>query len=133
MARKSWDQLSDKYRARLTRAGITRESRDQGASLAKARGHTSTAAENQRRRERRQERKIGEWSETFAEDYYLGEDFIRAELAGYPRDQVLAGIKNQRKMEALYLAGEGSKATRVWEMRDKSLPEWMNMYHALFG
>ena len=40
MARRlAWDQLSDNYRQRLTRKGITPEQHAQGASLKGARGH----------------------------------------------------------------------------------------------
>lgn len=43
MARsRNWDALSDSYRARLNRAGITRESYLSGAPLRGARGHAAT-------------------------------------------------------------------------------------------
>lgn len=42
MARKGWDQLSDTYRERLERSGISRSDYSSGASLASARGHGST-------------------------------------------------------------------------------------------
>lgn len=40
MARKSWDELTPAYRARLERNGITRESHAGGASIRKAVGHS---------------------------------------------------------------------------------------------
>lgn len=42
MARKGWDQLSNNYRDRLTKAGVTREQYNTGGSLEKARGHERT-------------------------------------------------------------------------------------------
>lgn len=42
MARKSWDELSPSYRARLERKGITREAHASGTSLQRARGHGNT-------------------------------------------------------------------------------------------
>jgi hypothetical protein len=40
--RKSWESLTPKYRARLSRGGVTRGQYESGASLAKARGHGAT-------------------------------------------------------------------------------------------
>ncbi|GAA0411809.1 hypothetical protein [Streptomyces luteireticuli] len=40
--RKSWDLLSDGYRKRLERGGITRAAYEQGKSLSRARGHAYT-------------------------------------------------------------------------------------------
>jgi len=42
MARKGWSQLSDDYRDRLERKGITREQYNSGESLERARGHEKT-------------------------------------------------------------------------------------------
>lgn len=42
MARKGWSQLSDTYRNRLVRTGITREIYTSGGSIEKARGHEKT-------------------------------------------------------------------------------------------
>lgn len=42
MARKTWSSLSDGYRNRLERNGVTREQYESGASLEKARGHGAT-------------------------------------------------------------------------------------------
>jgi hypothetical protein len=39
---RSWEGLSDSYRARLRRAGFTSESYESGASVTAARGHTAT-------------------------------------------------------------------------------------------
>jgi hypothetical protein len=43
MARKLWSELSDSYRTRLAKAGVTRNEHDNpNFSLAKARGHSKT-------------------------------------------------------------------------------------------
>jgi hypothetical protein len=42
MARRIWDSLSDSYRKRLSRNGITREAYERGDSLKAARGHSET-------------------------------------------------------------------------------------------
>lgn len=42
MARRGWDQLSDTYRQRLERSGISQSEYQSGASLAGARGHGAT-------------------------------------------------------------------------------------------
>lgn len=40
--RKGWDELSQKYRNRLERNGVSKASYENGSSIAKARGHAST-------------------------------------------------------------------------------------------
>jgi hypothetical protein len=40
--RKGWGQLSEKYRARLTRAGISQSDYERGRSIAHGRGHLET-------------------------------------------------------------------------------------------
>lgn len=42
MARKGWNQLSDTYRGRLERAGVSRSVYESGGSLQSARGHGAT-------------------------------------------------------------------------------------------
>ncbi len=42
MARQTWNLLSANYRQRLEKAGINKQSYEQGVSLAKARGHAKT-------------------------------------------------------------------------------------------
>lgn len=42
MARKGWNELSDAYRKRLERAGITKGKYDKGESIKAARGHAKT-------------------------------------------------------------------------------------------
>jgi hypothetical protein len=40
--RKGWESLSDSYRKRLTRSGISKSEYQSGKSIAKARGHAAT-------------------------------------------------------------------------------------------
>lgn len=42
MARKTWGALSENYRKRLERGGITKQAYESGASLSSARGHAAT-------------------------------------------------------------------------------------------
>ena len=42
MARRGWDDLSDTYRGRLERGGISRTGYERGESLSGARGHATT-------------------------------------------------------------------------------------------
>ncbi len=74
MAVRNWDTLSDTYRRRLERAGVTRRAYERGASLEKARGHSQTpehperAIRNQEKYRRylikhqRQGGQVGGWS-----------------------------------------------------------------------
>jgi hypothetical protein len=58
MARRSWDSLSNNYRERLSRGGVTRGQYESGASLSRARGHGATP-EHPREAYKRPERYSG--------------------------------------------------------------------------
>ena len=68
MARKGWDSLSAKYRARLQKGGISKTKYESGEKLHKARGHISS------RHEKKQQRF---WR---LADKQLGQDFDRSEI-----------------------------------------------------
>lgn len=59
--RRGWEQLSDKYRSRLIKGGMTKARYEAGESLKKARGHSKTP-ENKRELEKHPE-KFKEYNE----------------------------------------------------------------------
>src|SRR5690606_30124230 len=124
--RKGWDQLSEKYRNRLVRNGISQRDYEQGVSLASARGHTSPLRENYRRRVRR-----------FAKDYHtfydLSESEIKQTFYAMPVNKGTQVMREQREMQRLYDRGDVDLARQRWERRDTSLPEWMYYYHGVFA
>lgn len=130
--RKSWDDLSPNYRKRLARSGITAEQYNSGtANLAKARGHSSTAKENARRRELRSIRRA---AKEYAEKYYLNEAEVYAELRKLSEAEALEHIREQIEAEEAYDQGQTSKATHIYtnnRSKDPS-PEWMFYYHGYF-
>jgi hypothetical protein len=132
MARKSWDELTPKYRERLRRQGITEESHASGASLFHARGHKSSAHEALQR----YRNTVLKWSRQYADTYnYLQRTpaDIAAELMQYPKADVLEAINRQREMERLYRSGKYKRASRVYQQRNRDLPDWMNNYHWWFA
>lgn len=131
--RKGWDRLKDDYRKRLLRGGIDRAAYEAGASLGKARGHTPkripptppipplTTAE------------VDAYIEKMRDLYRVPEYAIREDMAALTSEQLRDLVRNQEKMEDAYHYGNADDATRLWELRDQTLPEWMNMYHSWFN
>jgi hypothetical protein len=131
VARKSWDDLSPAYRARLVRKGISEEQHRAGAQLSAARGHTSTSKENERRRA---VRRIRKHSEVYAEEYGLDEDEVREQLMRLPTQQALDIITLQEASYELFMEGQIQAAGAVWFMspREHDVPDWIYYYHGPF-
>lgn len=129
--RKSWDQLSDNYRRRLTRAGITPEQHAQGAGLSKARGHTSRAKENARRR---QLKSLQRFAQEYAKKYHLDEADVLAQMKALSTAEALAHMRGQERAEELYDEGHLFEATDVYTRNryHDATPEWMFYYHGVF-
>jgi hypothetical protein len=127
--RKGWDNLSDSYRKRLQRSGITKSKYNSGRPLAKARGHTSRARETQIRQ-------VDKFIERYQSTYeFLSEDYdeLREELRRMRPGETKRALEQQREAQKLYDSGEIIKARRIWEKRDKRLPDWMFYYHGAWG
>lgn len=128
--RKGWDSLSDGYRRRLERGGITEQSYGSGASLSKARGK---GQEEQLRKD------LADWKERQKQFYGKKQGEINASVRGLTKEQLRAMLKTQAEAEGLFDPRvENAKrpqtpAHRVWEQRDKSLPEWMFYYHGWYA
>lgn len=129
--RKSWDELTPDYRARLERKGVNRAKHESGkGSHAKARGHKSRPHE---RKQSREYREVNSWIADYAGMYGKDPDDVREALAEFPKTQVVAGIHHQLKMQELYHSGRFKQARALWDKRDRSLPDWMNFYHGYFS
>lgn len=118
--RKAWSDLSPQYRARLAKAGVTPQSHQSGASLTKARGHQYTKPFN-------------DWLSSNARMYGRDEQMMRADLAGFKKADIFSAIQLQQDAERAYNEGRLAEATRLWNMRDRSLPDWMFYYHGYFS
>lgn len=127
--RKAWDQLSENYRARLERQGISRAQHESGAALHKARGKKSATHERTQRKERRE---INAWIADFSQVYGISRADIRQELKGISSPKLAAAIRQQSRMQDLYNQGLQGQARAIWDQRDRSLPEWMFYYHSFF-
>ena len=136
MARKGWDALSDAYRDRLIRGGLTEAQYDAGVPLHGARGHVSTnresfnkqtarfaKAEIETKTSRRGNRQIPERTESA----------IRNRVRAMGPKEGRKHMERVRKMTRLYESGDTDKARRMWEGRDQSQPEYMYFYHGVFG
>lgn len=126
MARKGWDALSDNYRRRLQRKGISKSAYESGSSLHKARGH-SQAEEAFRKRATRFVHAFGVPDGDPSEE-------IR-ELKDMGRVQGQAYMDYRREMTRLYESGRYLEAEAMYKQRDKSLavPDYMWWYHGMFG
>jgi hypothetical protein len=132
VARKAWDDLSPAYRARLERKGVTEDSHRAGASLSKARGHKSSAEENERRRTLRQIRK---YVKTFSEEYNLtakGEQVLTEHLRAHTSKEAQEHMWIQESAYELFMSGMIQQAGAVWSLRENDAPEWMFWYHGPF-
>lgn len=120
MARKSWDQLSENYRKRLIRKGITPQQHAAGVSLKKARGHDEKT-------------KLNDWVTSFAQFYGREPGDVWEAIREYGFDRVYKASRLQIKMQDAYHAGQLHKAHQLWLTRDTGLPNWMNFYHGYFS
>ena len=124
--RKGWDNLSDNYRNRLLRGGISETSYNTDVPLHGARGHLSPARERFLRETR-----------AFAKEYAqhsgapIQEVKRRVQLMGTAKGR--AYMEQSRRMSALYFEGETTRARSLWLLRDTSLPDYMHYYHGMFG
>jgi hypothetical protein len=136
--RKGWDAITDEYKRRLTRAGIDRSAYESGASLSQARGHTSTQWESWKRHEKKVDQFVKEYQRIYdysSTDTYTRPDFeqLRQTLKGMSPSKADKIMREQRKMQEYYDKGEIRKARRIWDHRDRSLPDYMFYYHGAFN
>ena len=127
MARKGWDNLSENYRNRLQRKGITASSYNAGAPLHSARGKVSFERESFQRR-----------SSSFA---WRLADSVPSVDAEAVRDSIRslgpregnAYMRQRKEMIRAYERGDTARAREWWENRDPSLPDGMFYYHGIFA
>lgn len=115
MARKAWDQLSDAYRARLSRAGITAQSHTAGASLRYARGHGLHTPSSRRHDAEVRERRIARLSE---------KDIVKREqLLGYIKlDSTVAMIDAIGTDRASIVLAWQEYRHQLWEDGGRRVP-----------
>lgn len=130
MARKGWDQLSDAYRRRLERGGITAETYGQGASLSQARGHISPAHEADISRYRRD---VTRFVDRMVLYYGRDEEEVRELLDDLSRSEIEGLMATQRHAEQLYDSGLKSMAADVYVHRNRGYPDWIYYYHGAFS
>jgi hypothetical protein len=136
MARKGWDALSDAYRRRLQRQGISEQAYTSGQSLHAARGHVSAQQESLRKRITRFVTSFGvpEEDDRFNPHGYTIQDEIERLRSMNPQ-QVQDYMDYRRQMTRYWEGGKPDKAMTMFKRRDRSLnvPEFMWWYHGMFG
>lgn len=125
--RKGWDNLTDAYRARLARRGITEADYTSGVPLHGARGHKSPTAEAFQRSSARFARESTKFDKT------VPASTVRKRIRAMGSVKGTAYIQQRREMIRLYQSGDTAKAHQLWEHRDTSLPEYMHWYHGIFA
>jgi hypothetical protein len=139
--RKLWSELSDNYRQRLERGGITAETHARGKSLAKARGHKSRPYERAQSLNRQIERYAREYAERY--DYSASRNFVPPDadaiiyrLKILRPDEARKFMAEQRRAERLYDQGHTKTATKIWQ-RQLRTHRWMQesafYYHGVFA
>lgn len=127
MARKGWENLSESYRKRLGKAGISKSAYDSGASLQKARGHVSVSREGFNKRTTRFVHRFGDASVD------PHEQLERIRNLGAQKGQQYMDYR--REMTRLYMSGRAEEASRMYKERPKHLKlldaDWH--YHSIFG
>lgn len=128
MARKGWDALTDAYRDRLLRGGISQAAYESGSPLTRARGHTNPRLESFRRQAR-------QFAETHSERTYQPEraDQMRHYILHLGVNDGRDYMRDAREMVRLYERGDTDAARALWDQRNQSVPEWMNYYHGIFS
>lgn len=144
--RKGWETLSDKYRRRLERAGISRADYESGAPLHKGRGHKSKEHESE---QRRLSSAVYRWIREYWNTYQLDQKFytlyngdiklfraaVRAELKRVGEANFKTHMAEQRELERLYDRGETEEASEkfVTYQRGTDVVMWMYFYHGAFS
>lgn len=124
--RKPWDELSEGYRKRLERQGVSPRAHASGSDIFAARGKRS-------REYQAEQRFIFGWYSDFAQLYGRNVEDMMGDLAEFGRDEILSAMRLQEQMADLYQLGFQSDARRLWETRDRSLPDWLFYYHSYFS
>ena len=124
--RKGWEQLTDKYRQRLTRAGVTPQQYASGVSLGKARGHTPIPGVGEKMwiQLRAVAKRLG-WGDTGRDE------LLKAELAkGQSSRWLLARLKERLANTREYRRRSESPAgRRHWEQRRQYAAIELYWYH----
>jgi hypothetical protein len=130
MARRTWEQLSPAYQARLRKQGIGPEEHASGVPLHKARGKQSPQAEAE---QRKWYRHINKFANRFARYYGVDADDVKDAVKELGKPEAQRALALQERMEELYHEGRQEEARQLWESRDRSLPDWMFFYHGAFS
>lgn len=127
MARKGWDQLSNAYRQRLTRNGISQGDYESGRSLGKARGHQTPSGIS--------ERKWGTLLREAKKATWPGATDIRSMLEnelgkGSSPEQLQDAIRDKIAAQKAYANGDTTRARDIWAKRNPLYAREIYWYHA---
>lgn len=136
-ARKRWEDLSPKYRARLLSKGITKSKHESGASLHKARGKVSRKHESQ---QNSINRFINQYEKHFGFEHLGGTQYRDVSASEYrqlinsmsPRQQQRY-MDRVNAMRRAYEHGDRAKASALYRHRDTTTPDFMYYYHGGFN
>lgn len=133
MARKGWDQLSEAYRNRLVRNGITRTDYDQGASLGKARGHGTPTGISERKWESLLRLAYrSEWN--LERNVTWDRPHIKAALEnelgkGIAPTELEQALRDKQAMQRAYRGGNKDAARSIWLRRNPLYAREIYWYH----
>ena len=135
MARKGWDALSDKYRDRLIRAGVTEHSYMTGVPLHSARGHVSANTEQFNRDSIKFAREYTTYKQTRTRRQvpFPTVSEVRNYVRSLGRVRGQQYMKHQRAIVRAYESGDTDRAAQLWRGKPSGAPDRMYYYHGIFG
>lgn len=126
MARKGWDQLSDAYRKRLLRNGISQRDYDSGKSLGSARGHATPPGLGERKwGSLVRLAKQAEWPQTYDVKSELENELGK----GIPPEEIAIAIRDKIAAQKAYKNGDTTRARNIWAKRNPLHAREIYWYH----
>ena len=130
MARKGWDALSDAYRGRLLRGGVTRAGYESNLPLQGARGHGTQSTEAWMRRTREFGREYIKATWQPAERAHVVTKYVRSLGRAAGTQYMRESMENI----TLYEDGEIEQSHNFWVGRvDKRAIDFLYFYHGAFS
>lgn len=128
MARKPWESLTPRYRARLERKGVTKASHESGAPLYAARGHNPQRDSYRRRVDNFVRGYVNEYGGALRNNGYDPNDPRRALLAMSISEGDRA-MSEQKELERMYHTGHTESSHNMWVTLRPSMPDYLLFYH----
>lgn len=123
--RKGWNELSDAYRRRLERSGVSKTDYESGTSLKSARGHKTPTGIGEKTYQSLRRLASGLPWEGQKPKEVIDEALQRGESPDWIKER----LSQKRKDIAAYKKGDRTKGRENWERRRLTVPRHWYWYH----